>query len=281
MKKLNASLDNHVFRFECFESVLELERVISGRKFSESWKCKSENFDDDIKDDSSWYGVSSLKEAYDLLKNGWQEATQKSAGMLNDLRQCGNREKVSFSNDVVGFCPNVPLSLMNVPNSMINTAKKSVKNRVLNIIYFNTASCGVSSKDMIKAGINIVNALIDVEKSGYRVNLTVGLSFCRDGNCYGAMVDIKNANQSLNLLKMMFPIAHSAWLRGIGFEWLYKSEAPYMSGNGQPLYVYLEDNNISVEDVENKVFKGNTVMLDYKIAKNGVEEIKNVLKRKM
>lgn len=281
MRKIDVSLEKTEFRFECFESVLELERVVSGRKVSDNWKDMGENHDKDIKNDSGWYGVSSMKEAYDLLKNGWKEATQESVGMLNDLRQCGNREKVSFSNDVVGFCPNVPLSLMNVPNSMINTVKKSVKNRVLDIIYFNAASSSVSSRKLIKAGVNVVNALIDIEKSGYRVNLKAGVGFCHDGKCYGNVVNIKNANQSLNLLKMMFPIAHSAWLRCIGFEWLYKSEAPYMCGNGVPLYTYIKDNNISVEDVENKVFKGNTIMLDYKMAIEGVEEIKNVLKRKM
>lgn len=280
MKSYEKKVNEKVFCVESFDSVLEFERIVGQRQVSEDWKeeYKYEN-DERISSKSNWYGVSSKKEAYDLLKNGWQIGTEKALGKLQELRN-SSREKTTFKNDVVGFCPNVPLSLMNVPNSMINVSKRSVKNKVLNIVYFNSVSWTVKGGDMIKAGVNVVNALLDVEKSGYRVNLNVATAYC-ERKAYVSMVNVKSANQSLNLLKMMFPLANPAWLRVIGFDWLYKSKAPYMDGNGIPIYRYMEKNGLDIKDVEKLVFGDNTVYIDYKMAEKGTEYVKEVLKRKM
>lgn len=276
MKTYIKKIGKNQYNIEEFESVLELTKIDEKRTVTEDWAnhCLSES---KVQGDSRWYGVSTIKEAYDLLSQGWQEGTEKALSISKNLKTI-DRKKTNFVNNVQGFIPNVPLSLMNVPNSMIDVRPVQTKSKIVNIIYDNTASASVSSSDMIRAGVNLVNLIIDLEMSGYRCNVKCTTTSCQDGSVDICLVNVKNANQNLNLRKMMFPLAHSAWLRVIGFDWQDKSPiAKYKCSRGCPFYAYVNDGQAKLDDLKS-IYGENTYFITYKQAINGKEALRDFLK---
>lgn len=273
MKTVKKKIRDYEYRCEQFESVLELAQVNQKRVVTEGWKdyqLKENQINED------WHGVSSSKEAYELLSNGWQEGVDKINEYVNKVAKTGYRSKVSFENAVVGFTPCVPLALMNVPNCMIGMKKENVKSKVINIVYDTGASAGVSSSSMLDAGKNLIQAIINLEMNGYRIELKVADFYCIGHKYDFTLTTVKNANQSLNLKKLMFPIAHSAWLRVIGFQW--QDRSPMCAdnvdgGRGTPFY----NSNGTKEDLK-ELLGNNTVYLNYKDTRQGVEYITKIIK---
>lgn len=277
MKQIIKNIDGRKYNIEEFASVLELANANKTREVTKEWeRCKL-----DKNDIGSWEGVSSYDEAYDLLANGWESETKKLASLVDKITKTGTRAKTSFVNNVHGFTPNVPLAIMNVPTSMIDVQRTQIKSKVINIIYDSSASSSESSESMLKAGLNMINTIINLEMSGYRVNLKVIDCYCDRTSIDCCLVNVKNANQSLNLKKMMFPIAHSAWLRVIGFDWEDKSPIVDFKGysRGHPYYVALRNGEAKKDDFK-KIFGDTTFYLNYKDAIEGTENIEKILLKK-
>ena len=273
MKTYIKTVNNHKYQIEEFESVLELTNANKTRKCKECWKHEDMN----KHSYGYWEGVNSYQEAYDLLSNGWEQGTKRVANLADKVANTGVRTKTSFVNDIHGFVPNVPLAMRNVPNSMINMVRTQIKSKVINIVYDISASSKVSSDDMINAGINVVNTIINLEMSGYRCELKVLDSYCTDDSYDCCMVKIKSADQPFNLKKMMFPLAHSAMLRVVGFDWENKCPfADYKPSRGQPYYVRIKHGKGSADDLKN-ILGANTVYLNYDMTKQGSENIKTIL----
>lgn len=276
MKQIIKKIGKNNYRIEEFESVLELTNANKTREVNEHWENRSMDKSDISK---SWEGVSSYDEAYELLANGWEQETKKMANLVDKITKTGMKSKTSFVNNVHGFTPNVPLSIMNVPTSMIDVQRTQIKSKVINIIYDSGASCCESTESMLKAGLNMINTIINLELSGYRVNLKVMDCYCDSESIECCLVNIKNANQSFNLKKMMFPLAHSAWLRVIGFDWEDKSPiTTYKGGRGCPYYVELRNRKVDRNDFK-EIFGDTTFYINYKDASEGVENLEKIIKK--
>lgn len=261
------------YEIEHFDSVVELARTNKKREVQSNWKghsLKEDGFDKD------WVGVESVQQAYDFLEKGWQEGTDKINSEVNKFLKTVPKPKNVIENQVYGFIPNVPLSLLNVPNSMINMKRVQQKSKVISIVYDNGASCLVSSDEILNAGKNLISVILHLEMNGYRVELKVINSFCRDGYYDMCLVDIKKANQTLNLKKMMFPFAHSAWLRVLGFDWQDKCVFNrFMSARGRPYYAEVKDEEKAMNDMK-EILGENTVYINYKMAKRGIDYLKSL-----
>lgn len=261
------------YEIEHFDSVVELARTNKKREVQSNWKgcsLKDKRFDAD------WTGIESIEKAYEYLEKGWQEGTDKINSEVNKFLKTIPKVKNVIENQVYGFIPNVPLSLLNVPNSMINMKRVQWKSKVISIVYDNGASYDVSSDEIINAGKNLISVILQLEMNGYRVELKVINSFCSDGYYDICLVDIKKANQTLNLKKMMFPFAHSAWLRVLGFDWQDKCVFNrFMSARGRPYYAEMENEELAKSDMK-EVLGENTVYINYKMAKRGIDYLKSL-----
>ena len=276
MKVIRKNVNRRLYTVEVFDSVLELANIIKKRVVQDKWKNHALS-KENISADPNWYGVSSYEEAYDLLSGGWEKETKKIASLVDKVAKSAKKTKTQFYNDVCGFAPIVPLALIGVPNSMINTKRIEQKSKILNVIYDNTASWKISSESMIEAGIKLVETIINLEMSGYRVELSVLTSSVDKKYIDFSLTNIKKANQSINLKKMMFPMAHSAWLRVIGFDWQDKSPVThYMKKRGTPFYNGMKKGLVYLSDLK-EVFGKNTIYLDYITCSEGETAIKKRL----
>lgn len=261
------------YEIEHFESVVELARTNKKRDVQSEWKGRSLR---DERFDSHWSGIQSIDKAYEYLERGWQEGTDKINSEVNKFLKTVPHAKNIIENQVYGFTPNVPLSLLNVPNSMINMKRVNKKSKVISIVYDNGASCGVSADEILDAGKNLISVILQLEMNGYRVDLKVINSYCRDNYLDMCLVDVKRANQTLNLKKMMFPFAHSAWLRVLGFDWQDKcSFNRFMSARGRPYYAEVENEEVQRKEMK-EVLGENTVYINYKMSSRGTDYLKSL-----
>ena len=187
----------------------------------------------------SWAGCNSYEEARKLLTHGWSEKIELMKKSIKEL-SLGTADKISFKNDVVGYAPIVPNAILGLPQSMINNVRKPKKAKVVNIQISMDFNSGVNQDEIIKWGSNLVNKIINLENSGFRVKLEYIGSFQRDDSESGihiCRIPLKNEFQPLDLKRIMFPLCHSAMLRIIMFDWYERlPKAKRLSGYGRALY---------------------------------------------
>ena len=183
----------------------------------------------------SWDGVNSYKEAEDLAINGWKEAEEnKELNNIFNLQVNEEDKLISFKNDVVGYTPVVPLVLQGIPNCMTNVTKKRVKSKIIHIAYNISTTCGTSSEQIMKAGIELFKVIMQLERQGYRVKLTAMQDFTNSDGSNLMVLNLKSEYKPLHITSMMFPLLHPAMFRVIGFAWYERSPVTwYMSGYGR------------------------------------------------
>lgn len=218
---------------EAFRSTLELVETCKTRKITDRL------FDDEEKKDhdKSWAGVSSYKEALDLMNDGWNEKVKELKGVIDGCKQRQADKRVGFRNDVLGFAPIVPLAIMGIPTAMLNTTVKAVKTKVVDIYYNMGVSCGVSSDKIFENGRKVVELIVKLENCGYRVSLNIVQAYTDSSSADILAVNVKSANQLLDLKRICFPTMHTAFFRVIGFDWYTKTpNGKYRGGYGRPLH---------------------------------------------
>lgn len=229
---------------------------------------------------SSWHYVSNYGEALNLLKNGYQPVVDTFKEELKAFPAEGTR--FSFTNDIQGFAPVVPLALMGVPTSMINMRMKPIKSKVIDVYYDMTARSGLEPEDFIKAGKIVLGAILNLEKQGYRFNLYALQSYTEyydyksvDMLC----VKVKSSNSPLDLKRMSFPLTHPAFFRVIGFDWQGKSPITRDLGEGRGCalgYAYsTEDQKKMAKEMfgDNALYISCSDIIDHKYDKEKVKEV--------
>lgn len=246
MKHYEVKSGSYKFNIEEFDSAHELVRINKSREVTPQWRGHS------LKDDGvskSFNGVESIDEAYNLLATGWADKVDAMTAGLDGVKSVPMQKRVAFRNDVVGFAPIVPLAMMNVPHSMINNAMKSVKSKVVKILYSMGDSCGVSTEQFFERGKKIMQAVISLERNGYRCELYSAQFYAERGDCDGILVKVKEASQPLDVKRVMFPFTHVSMFRVIGFDWEDRCpSAKRRSARGKPLHVCVSDAEKAVKE---------------------------------
>lgn len=184
----------------------------------------------------SFVGASKT-ETYDMLRNGYQPVVDSLKTKMK-ASVIGNQQKrFKLYNDVEGFAPIVPNAIMGIPNSMINLHMKQIKTKVIDIYYEMTVSCNTNSDDLIEAGKKMLGVILELEAQGYRFNLYCVQGYYDNGTgCDMLLVKVKSASKQMDLKRMSFPIAHTAFFRGIGFDWYSKfPKGKYRFGYGHSI----------------------------------------------
>lgn len=224
----------------------------------------------------SWEGVKSYDEAMGLMKNGYQPTVESMRGVFK-ANKVGASKRFSFQNNLQGFAPIVPLALKGVPNSMLDMQMRPIKAKVIDVYYDMTASCGTDSDAIIKAGQNILGAIIELETQGYRFNLYACQSYSETKSCDMLVVKVKDATQPIDLKRISFPLTHTAFFRVIGFDWY--SRVPggkYRSAYGKAIAYELDEQKL--KQTAEQLFGKNCIYFSAaKILKKNKDHIREVL----
>jgi hypothetical protein len=248
--------------FEHFHSLNELIDTMETRPlnsvFSPSKKQSSQKEEYDT--NGKFTGTKSYEEAMSVIKTGYKEPLEKMKKAILKIGQTNPSQRPRTKNDFVGFVPNVPNALMNLPITMINREKQPNKSKNIHLTYSFCGSSDVRTHELIKAGINFISLVNSLEKQGYRVKIDALFASSVSKTIAAYTVNLKAYGQQLNLLKLAFPLVHPAMLRRVSFK--YMETAPnlkdkdFLNGYGYPLGHLMNFNG----DKERKFLKENKIL---------------------
>lgn len=175
--------------------------------------------------DASWFGTQTWNEAISLFKNGYTEILPDvKKEMHNNAKvyhQYSVLPKTLPRNKPVGYIPNVPNAIMNLPDSMIYAERTPQKRKTLSLVYNIGGNAFEKEEFFIKAGIAVCTALNIVEAKGIQTRLSVGFMPAKNNDeAICPTLTIKDFGQKFDLQKICFPLAHPSMFRRIGFKYL-------------------------------------------------------------
>lgn len=183
---------------------------------------------------SDFHDFTNFKEAMDSLKYGTDKyfnSFNYELKKVNDyIKRYAILNKISYKNDVVGFVPIVPNTIIGNPINMINQKKKERMIPTATIVFEKAITCDYKSRDMVSFASIIFSLIQVLEQKGIRCQVYVSSTFTYDDEIFGYKIKIKNYMQPLNLYKMQFPVIASDMFRRIGFRLL--ETCPYLKSSG-------------------------------------------------
>lgn len=238
-----------------FDSVSSYSRYLSSRSTNSVFSGKSLCSQDD---DYDFSGTHSYDEAEDMLKKG----DKKHLGLIKkELVECKIKSKGSCIKTIsyasfVGSMPHIPNYIAGVPKTMIAKKRTIVKSpKVITILYNPSVSCRMTTSQVVKASIKVMNLINEIESKGVRVNLYVS-NFGKSSKSSryetaGAIVRIKAAEEYTNLLKIVYPMVNPSMHRRHFLRFIETADIKdrsWIGGYGYPMF-----SEVEVKKAMNKV----------------------------
>lgn len=169
-----------------------------------------------------FYGFSDTAELKTMIREGIRD--ESFASRVRKLRssiQVKDEDKLChMRRDVCGGAVNVPAFLQGVPECMVRQTRKPVKSKVLNLVVQSGYVWNTSIEDLEATSYALAMVIASLERTGYRVGVTVTGSFCFDNRrVISVGMPMKKPNEPLNIAKLMFMITSRAFFRGLLFGW--------------------------------------------------------------
>lgn len=236
-------MKNHRVVNENFKTLDEFLEITQNRPLNAVFKDQTGNLsserDESHKKGDYWSGTPTYKDAEKIMLDGYREPLEKMKKAILQIGQKENHAKPRTKNDFVGFAPNVPNYLMNIPQTMINRDRVAPKTNTIHLTYSICTASKTKPDDMIKGGINFISLVNSLEKQGYRVMIDIVFTTVSNGVTASVGITLKQYGQGTNLLKLAFPLVHPAMLRRFAFKWLETTpelkETSFIHGYGTPL----------------------------------------------
>lgn len=245
---------NYRFNIEQFNSAMELAQVSKTREITDSY------FNDKTRAgevSKIWDGVESYEQAMEFLANGHQETVDRMKEKIK-VNVAGQTKRFRFQNNIQGFTPIVPLALQGAPNCMVDMRMTQIKAKVVDVYYDMTCSCATDSEDIIKAGNQILSAIMEMEAQGYRFNLYAVQSYTGSEDADMVVIKVKSSTQPIDLKRISFPLCHTGFFRVVGFDWYSRfPKGTYRSGYGHALKFEFSGNEL--EECAKEVFGKNSI----------------------
>ena len=203
--------------------------------------------------DYSFTETNSYAEAVKLMQTGYDQAAKLLKRTVKDQAKINSEKFMALEhprphNAIVGYIPNVPNAIRNIPQSMISVDRKPMKRKTLSIVYAETGNCCKKTEYFINAGAALLSAVELIERSGIQtqIDLVFMATLERDEFCFPT-VRIKRYDERYSFQKVSFPLVHPSMFRRIGFKWLETTpditESEFHNGYGHaPSYQQFMDN---------------------------------------
>lgn len=226
--------------YEPFKSYGQLVDTLAGRPNNQIMHdCHSSNRRDD-----EWFGTRDYKEAVKLLSTGYMDVVGKMQKNVENQSKINSKFLANVDhavphNAVVGYIPNVPAALQNLPQSMISISKKPMKRKTLHIIY-GVGGSSMENRDYFEnAGVALLSAVDIIERSGIQTKIDMAFFLSISGDEFPLpTVCIKNYGERFSIQKVSFPMVHTSMFRRIGFKWLETTtqitKSGFNGGYGHP-----------------------------------------------
>lgn len=189
----------------------------------------------------SWDLNAGYKNAVKMATNGWIEGAERVQDALKAFAPMSAAPDTKI--DFYGFRPHVARFCAGAPDNMIRHARNanSGSGRVLTLAVAINANCSQSAVHMSNFGVGVAQYVNQMETSGTRIELyaigTYDISRYRVSHA----VNIKHADQPLDLAVLSFAIGHPAMFRRLFFALVERCRAPEDSYYGRALDALASD----------------------------------------
>lgn len=217
-----------------------LKKAKTSKQFSKE-ECSSQR-KVDLEEDDEFHDFSTYEEALNALEFGTDKYFDNFNANLKRvskfLQEKELKKRISYENNMVGFAPIVPNTIIGNPVNMVNQKTNYKKIPTAKIVLEKGNSCGVNSADMCLFYSMIFALIQNLEQKGTRCEVWV-CETAREGEeitCFN--IKIKNYNQPINMYKIQFPIIATDFFRRILFRLLEVSDElkeNWTWGYGHPL----------------------------------------------
>ena len=219
-------------------------------------------------------GTNSYEEAQQQFKNGLPEITKELNKSLQQFKSnvCANIEKRKPINYYYGYAPNVPAAIMGLPKAMRYSKKEIQKIKAITIFYSSGANCSINKDTLLKTGKTVLQLVYYLEAKNIRVNLTL-IPVCADSDerDFACLIKLKDYRQSLDLMKVSFPITSPSMFRRFGFKWMEGLE-------GFSSHVHGYGHSMSIEKAKtqlNSYLDKNSYFINYELCQSvGFDAVK-------
>lgn len=205
---------------EWYPSIPAMLEIIKKRPHNDYFKDKNSSHEEGF-ERTEFMGTSSYKEAEELCLYGYEPAVKFLEEKMEDIICQYNLAKKSHLHEsVIGYAPNVPKVLMNLPDSMIFRELDKVESRTLHIVFCNTVTAREKTSNMKQAGVRLLAVIKILEMEKINVRLDICFDSAHSTNSREAVFNIlrlKDYDEQLDLLKLSFPLVHPSMARRIGF----------------------------------------------------------------
>lgn len=256
------------FEFEVFQSYTEFFQICDSR--SQNFGTARATTDND----SDWRGAKNYDEARQKTLYGCSDDIPKIRKTLKTMQKNAPTREYQLQENIQGFVPIVPNALLGLPNSMLDLRLKPKKQKIVSFYIDTAVPSYVSTEEYKQHGIEVLNLLLNLEKQGYRVRLSLLSLFCQDRECnscaYGFSLPVKNENQPLDLKRVAYPVLSTGFERYCCFDWYERLPgATQFSAYGYSLSVRNEDLN---QELLNTVLPSYGYYINHKTNLNDLEQ---------
>lgn len=245
MRKTDKTVNGRRYILETYESFDEITRTCEQREVKGNVREPARK-----EQNARFMGAKSYDEAVQMLKYGYEKDIDRINKAVKDLQKTGTAMRTSFRNDIVGFAPVVPNAIIGVPQSMINSVRTPKKAKVITLVVDMSVNGSVSREDVFSYGVKVVQKVIQLEQSGFRVRLEYMKCVNDDYRQHLAVSTvIKNENQPLDIKRIMFPLTNVAMQRYISWDWYDRlPDVKWDGGRGRALSDLNRENRQKVID---------------------------------
>lgn len=224
---------------EHFKSLEHLLIEMEERPLNAAFKDESYISSQEIREGGRWAGTRDYNEAMNVVKTGFKEPLEKMKKAVLRIGEMDSYTKPKLEAAAAGFIPHVPNAIMGLPLSMMKREPQPVQNKTIHLIYGFGASSTVKPEQLIEGGINFISLVNNLEKKGYSVKIDILFGSFENKTACIMTTNVKEYGQSLNLLKLTFPLVHPSMLRRVSFKWLETTptlkDKGFTNGYGYPL----------------------------------------------
>ena len=203
--------------YERFPNIYKFMDIITSRPNNEKFGKSSEKESKDY-----WSGTRTFTEAVDQFSHGLPDTAERMKKSLGAFKAQSNisTNKARPQNHYYGYTPNVPAAIIGLPKSMRRVQRIPQKTKTIGILWDCCQHCGVDADVLRQAGETVLQLVYALEVRGYRVKLDCAPFTGNDENRdFLAVINLKEYGQSLDILKLSFPVTSPAMFRRFGFKW--------------------------------------------------------------
>lgn len=204
-----------------------------------TWRLSSSTLLDAEHSKHSWALGCDYPQAVKYAANGWLEGAQRPQRALARIapRQPAKR----LRNDYSGFRPHVPRYCAGAPNCMVSKGNTSGSKPVLHIYVSISTSWRTDAECMANYCIAIAQYVRQLELAGTRCAVYMVSALLYHYARQSFQINVKGADQPLDLSVLAFAIGHPAMLRRLIFAAIERGEAKEQMGYGTPMDVVHSD----------------------------------------